>query len=78
MQSVSLVGINNLLSSPNIFGTIRYGKMIWPQICGQYDKEGIHSSGKLLGLLCQLVADIVRQAIVFSRIRKNIMKLLVP
>jgi len=63
MQSVSLVGIHNLLSSPNIFGTIRYGKMKWPHIYGQDDKESLHSSGKLLGLLWQLVTDVARQAI---------------
>ena len=63
MQSESLVEIHNLLSSPNIFGTISCGKMKWPHIHGQYDKEGLHSSGMLRGLLWQLVTDIARQAI---------------
>ena len=63
MQSMPLVGIHNLPSSPNIFGTIRYWKMKWPHICGQDDKESLHSSGKLLGLLRQLVTDIARQAL---------------
>jgi hypothetical protein len=38
---------------PNIFDTIRYGKMIRPHIYGEYDKEGLHYSVKLLGLLWQ-------------------------
>jgi len=63
MQSVPLVGIHNFLCSPNILGSIRYGKMKWPHIHGQEAKESLHSSGKLLGLLWQLVTDIARQAI---------------
>jgi hypothetical protein len=51
MQSVSLVGIHNFLSSPNIFDTIRHGKIIWLHIYGQYDEEDLHSSGMLRGLL---------------------------
>jgi hypothetical protein len=37
--------------------------MKWTHIYGQYDKEGLHSSGTLLGLLWQLVTDIARQAV---------------
>jgi hypothetical protein len=59
---MSVVAIRNLLSSPNILGTIRKGKMIWPHIYGQYDKEGLHSFGKLRGVLWQLVTDIARPA----------------